>query len=174
VHSGVAVQRLRRKVWQWEPALQRLPEFFGGMRPLAFRSGRPGGPSFVSTAGERRIAVARALNLAWKETERQNTLLALGLHCVLTEKPDSTQSAQHGDWKYEYRLYRGLAPHGGVVVLIAETDGQRPSVTVQYLEDLRHDTRAPLELRVAIERLTVARNNLADTALSGPRSGGLP
>lgn len=97
---------------------------------------------------------------------KERDLLSIALQCAVAEKPDATTRAETEDgWTFHYDLYRATGAAGGIVTVTASTDGQRPFVWAAYLDDLRHDPKfysLPEEQRLAVWRLTVARQKMED------------
>lgn len=84
------------------------------------------------------------------------------------EKPDEVVSLTEDGDVYTYELWGGRDPHGGIVVGIFRARRQRAQVfTVSYLDDLHPTEHWPETDRIAIERLTISRNNLWDVSRVG-------
>lgn len=102
-----------------------------------------------------------------RDLDHQNTLLTLGLHQALTAEPSAVEPCEADGWRYSLSLYAPTAPHGGLVLVRAETENQSPSITVHYLDEL-WESRARLygtrqfPFIVAVDRLRIARTRVLD------------
>ncbi len=109
------------------------------------------------------LAVARA---EIRRLSERVTLYELALGAMADTPPAASEQFGFDKGQYVFRLFRPLAPHGGIVTITYRRRGQRSLVSVGYLERLTEEYRTVsgdvdvLPFRMALQRLTSARNRL--------------
>ena len=116
------------------------------------------------------MARESAVTKRWREAAQQ-TRHALDMYesIVRTQRRGgeayAVESASDDYGTTTYELWCPTAAAGGIVLTVFDADGQSPVTNVQRFEDARHDaerlsgTSTHLGFRIAIERLTIARNH---------------
>lgn len=93
------------------------------------------------------------------ETTRQLNACERYIHLLANgEKPAAVESWQDGAGIATYELWGPLDASGGLIVSKWSHPHQSTSVGVMYYEDAVPQGYAPLECRLAYERLSIARN----------------
>lgn len=99
---------------------------------------------------------------------RDNTIRMIAMQCLAVERPQDTQHCETDGWRYTFHGFRLTAPHGGVIVEIATTDGQAPDVRAYYLDDADRRWNVLINSQVlcyaAVTRIRLARQRLIDRA----------
>jgi hypothetical protein len=106
-----------------------------------------------------------ALELELERSKREATVQAIALQAILEGEIPIQQVATIGKGEaYSFGLYRARSAHGGVVVQVFLCEGQRPSVSVNYLDRMQYPVNTEyLPLNVALERLRIARQKALDS-----------
>lgn len=98
---------------------------------------------------------------------KKETVLLMALGDALDQSWDRAESVEPvGDgFRWDLYLSRATGPHGGIVTIVWNHSGQRPSVEVNYLEDMRDQPeRFPFEVRCVLERFRSAVAQLCQIA----------
>ena len=95
----------------------------------------------------------------------ENQLLSLAIQAISTEQPDAVERVKfEAESRYTLAAYRLTGPQGGFVSVTFHCKGQNDSVNVYWLDRMLQWREWALELRTAIERIRVTRQNLWDAA----------